>query len=189
MTILHPDGYQDSFITIRYLRQMLPEYEKLLKSAVEKKKENRSFFEKLKKIPGRDLDALFNDLHEEAFEKVDCLKCANCCKTTGPLLKNKDIDRLSEQLRVKPANFVSEHLRIDEDNDYVFKKMPCPFLKDDNYCSVYSARPNACREYPHTDQRNIRSILPITYLNSMICPAVALIVEELKGSVNTLGQR
>ena len=169
---------------------MLPEYEKLLKVAVEKKKENKSFFEKLKKIPGRELDNLMHDLHEEAFKKIDCLKCANCCKTTGPLLKNKDIDRLSEiRLIISLPAVVSESLRIDEDNDYVFKKMPCPFLKDDNYCSVYSARPNACREYPHTDQRNIRSILPITYLNSMICPAVALIVEDLKVEVNSLGQR
>jgi uncharacterized protein len=163
---------------------MIPEYEKVLKVAVERKKENKSFFEKLKKIPGRDLDTLVHELHEKAFEKIDCLKCANCCKTTGPLLKNKDIERLSEHLRIKPANFVSEYLRIDEDNDYVFKKMPCPFLQSDNCCSVYSSRPNACREYPHTDQRNIRSILPITYLNSMICPAVALIIEEMKTNYN-----
>ncbi|MBP6532853.1 MAG: YkgJ family cysteine cluster protein [Bacteroidia bacterium] len=162
---------------------MIPEYEKLLKVAVERKKENKSFFEKLKKIPGRDLDTLVHELHEKAFEQIDCLKCANCCKTTGPLLKNKDIERLSEHLRIKPANFVSEHLRIDEDNDYVFKKMPCTFLKEDNCCSVYSARPNACRQYPHTDQRDIRSILPLTYLNSMICPAVAFIIEELKGEL------
>ena len=86
-------------------------------------------------------------------------------------------------LRVKPANFVSEYLRIDEDNDYVFKKMPCVFLKEDNCCSVYSARPNACRQYPHTDQRDIRSILPLTFLNSMICPAVAFVVEELKREI------
>jgi len=162
---------------------MIPEYEKLLKVAVERKKENKSFFEKLKKIPGRDLDTLVHELHEKAFEKIDCLKCANCCKTTGPLLKNKDIERLSEHLRIKPANFVSEYLWIDEDNDYVFKKMPCTFLKEDNSCSVYSARPNACRQYPHTDQRDIRSILPLTYLNSMICPAVAFIIEELKGEL------
>ncbi len=31
---------------------------------------------------------------------------------------------------------------------------PCPFLGDDNYCSVYEARPKACREYPHTDRKN-----------------------------------
>jgi len=159
---------------------MIDEYKKHLETATAKKKENKVFFEKLKKIPGRELDNLVHQLHEEAFQAIDCLKCANCCKTTGPLLKNKDIDKLFVHLRMRPNKFVTDYLRIDEDNDYVFKKMPCPFLKDDNYCSVYSARPNACREYPHTDQRNIRSILPITYLNSMICPAVAFIVEEMK---------
>ena len=162
---------------------MLPEYKKLLEIAVKNKRENKSFFEKLKKVPGRDLDNRVHELHEKAFTKIDCLKCANCCKSTGPLLKNKDIERLSEQLRIKPSNFVSDYLRIDEDSDYVFQKMPCTFLQDDNCCSVYSARPNACRQYPHTDQSDIRSILPLTFLNSMICPAVSFVVEELKGLV------
>ena len=162
---------------------MLQEYKLLLESSIKKKKENKLFFELLKKIPPAKLDDVTHRLHEEAFEKIDCLKCANCCKTTGPLLKNKDIDNLAKHEKIKPGVFADKYLRIDEDHDYVFKKIPCPFLKEDNYCSVYSARPNACREYPHTDQRNIRSILSITYLNSMICPAVVMVVEGLKKEV------
>jgi Fe-S-cluster containining protein len=159
---------------------MKDEYKKLLEIARSKKKENKTFFEALKKIPSGKLDQTFHELHEEAFEKIDCLQCANCCRTTGPLLREKDIQRLSDHLKKRPAVFTSENLRIDEDNDYVFTKMPCPFLKEDNHCSVYSARPNACREYPHTDQREVRSILPLTYENTMICPAVSYIVEEMK---------
>ncbi|MEZ5067203.1 MAG: YkgJ family cysteine cluster protein [Bacteroidia bacterium] len=37
----------------------------------------------------------------------------------------------------------------------VLKKSPCPFLLDDNHCSIYSIRPQACREYPHTIRKNI----------------------------------
>ncbi len=159
---------------------MIPEYKKLIEIARSKKKENKIFFESLKKIPPAKLDEITHQLHEEAFEKIDCLKCANCCATTGPLLKNKDIQNLAHHLKKRPGVFTDEYLKVDEDNDYVFKQMPCPFLNTDNYCSVYSARPNACREYPHTDQRNIKSILAITYLNSMICPAVAVVVERLK---------
>jgi hypothetical protein len=163
---------------------VLPEYKLLLERSTAQRKETKSLFEKLRKMPGRELDEMVHQFHDEAFEEIDCLKCANCCRGTGPLLKNKDIDKLSAELRKKPADFVQEYLRIDEDNDYVFKSMPCPFLKDDNYCKVYSARPNACAQFPHTDQRDIRSILSITLLNSMICPAVAKVVEKLKAEAS-----
>ena len=162
---------------------MNPSYRKLIESARSKKKENKLFFEKLRTVNPRELDTLTNDLHDKAFETIDCLQCANCCTTTGPLLKNRDIETLSSHLKLRPAEFTDKYLRIDEDHDYVFKSMPCPFLKSDNYCSVYSARPNACRDYPHTQQRDIRSKLAITYENSMICPAVPMVVEGLKKEI------
>jgi len=163
---------------------LLPEYEKILDNAKRSKKENKAFLDKLKKVRPPDLDVVTNKFHEEAFEHIDCLKCANCCNTTGPMLKNRDIAALSKHFKLRESEFTSKYLRTDEDGDYVFKSMPCPFLKSDNYCSVYSARPNACREYPHTQQRDIVGKIPITYLNSMICPAVAVVVEKLKKRYN-----
>ncbi len=159
---------------------LLAEYEKILNAAKLTKKENKVFLDKLRKAKPADLDIVTNKFHDEAFEKIDCLKCANCCTTTGPMLKNRDIAALARHFKLREAEFSTRYLRIDEDGDYVFKSMPCPFLKSDNYCSVYSARPNACREYPHTQQRDIAGKIPITYLNSMICPAVATVVEKLK---------
>lgn len=155
-------------------------YQPIIDSAKSKKKENKKFFDKLKLSKNPNLDRIVNDLHEKVFEEIDCLKCANCCTTTGPLLKNKDIERLADHQKMRPADFTEKHVRIDEDNDYVFKKMPCPFLKEDNYCSVYESRPSACREYPHTQQKDFRQKMAITFHNTMICPGVALIVEELK---------
>jgi Fe-S-cluster containining protein len=155
-------------------------YVLILEQSGRMKKENKVFLDKIKKNKPKDLDVVTNEFHDEAFAVIDCLKCANCCVTTGPLLKNKDIGLLSKNFRMREAEFTAKYLRIDEDGDFVFKQMPCPFLKEDNYCSVYSSRPNACREYPHTQQRNIAQKIPITYLNSMICPAVAVIVEKLK---------
>jgi Fe-S-cluster containining protein len=144
------------------------------------KPENKRFFEKLKKNPPKDLDRQFETLHDEAFEHIDCLTCANCCKTTGPLFKQKDIERLASHLRMRPAQFVDQYLHIDEDNDYVLNVLPCPFLGPDNYCSVYEHRPNACREYPHTNQRKMHTIFKETLNNTAICPAVFEIVEKLK---------
>ncbi len=159
---------------------MILEYENYLKQATAKKSENKKFLDKLKKQKPKDLDIICNQYHEEVFENIDCLKCANCCSSTGPLFLDKDIDRLAKHLRIRPSDFTENYLRIDEDNDYVFKSVPCPFLGTDKYCSVYESRPNACREFPHTQQRNMAQKMSITYLNTMICPAVYLIVEELK---------
>lgn len=155
-------------------------YLKLLDVAIAGRKANKKFLEQLRKTKPADLDQITNRLHDEAFEVIDCLECGNCCRTTGPLLLNKDIDRLAKHKGLRPSEFTEQYLRVDEDHDYVFKSMPCPFLGNDNYCSVYEDRPNACRDYPHTQQRKIISKLSITYHNSMICPAVAKVVEGLK---------
>jgi Fe-S-cluster containining protein len=159
---------------------MIDEYKNYLKLATAKKSENKKFLDKLKKQKPKDLDIICNQYHEEVFENIDCLKCANCCSGTGPLFLDKDIDRLAKHLRIRPSEFSENYLRIDEDKDYVFKSVPCPFLGTDKYCSVYESRPNACREFPHTQQRNMAQKMSITYLNTMICPAVYLVVEELK---------
>ncbi|HRH65358.1 MAG TPA: YkgJ family cysteine cluster protein [Bacteroidia bacterium] len=159
---------------------MNPEYAKKIEQAKAQRNENKSFFARVKKRKPSDLDRITNELHYQAFEHIDCLQCANCCRTTGPLLRGKDIDSLAAHFRFRPADFTEKYLRIDEDNDYVFKSMPCPFLGPDNYCSVYEYRPGACRDYPHTQQRDIRQKLDITLENTMICPAVAEVVEGLK---------
>jgi hypothetical protein len=159
---------------------MHPDYDKYLNNAIRKKSENKKFLDKIKKQKPKDLDVVCNEFHDLAFETIDCLSCSNCCRGTGPLFLDKDIERLSKHLRIRPAEFTETYLKIDEDKDYVFKSVPCPFLGNDHYCSVYESRPNACREFPHTQQRNIAQKLGITYLNSMICPAVAIVVEELK---------
>jgi hypothetical protein len=159
---------------------MISDYKKIIVKAEKLKTENKKFLEKVKKLAPKDLDIITNELHEQTFEKIDCLQCANCCYTTGPLLLNKDIDRLAKTFKTKPSIFAEHYLKIDEDNDYVFKQIPCVFLGNDKYCTVYNDRPNACREFPHTQQRNILQKLKITYLNTTICPAVALIVDGLK---------
>jgi hypothetical protein len=92
----------------------------------------------------------------------------------------KDIEVLSTALKLKPGAFIDKYLRIDEDGDYVFKGMPCPFLADDNYCHVYKYRPKACREFPHTDRRKFYQINHLTIKNVAICPAAFEIVEKLK---------
>lgn len=133
---------------------------------------------RLRKMKPKELDSIFLELHEKGFKHIDCLECANCCRSLGPRLTDIDISRLSTYLKLKTSDFISQYLKIDEDKDYVFKTMPCPFLMDDNYCMVYKSRPKACREYPHTNQKNVKSILSVCVKNIETCPVVKEIFES-----------
>jgi len=154
--------------------------------AGKKHKETSAFLARLKQRPPNHLDQTLEGIHEDVFEQTDCLSCGNCCRTTGPLLLEKDIETLASHLKIKPGKFIDQYLRIDEDKDYVFKSMPCPFLGSDNYCSVYEYRPKACREFPHTNRRKFYQINHLTIKNVAICPAAFEIVERLKQKVNSI---
>jgi Fe-S-cluster containining protein len=143
-------------------------------------KSTKKFFTLLRRKPPKDLDGIMMILHENEFERIDCLHCANCCKTTGPLFTDKDIVRIAKHLRMKPMHFIDSYLRIDEDNDYVLQSVPCSFLGEDNYCSIYNVRPKACREFPHTNRKKFHQISNLTMKNVAICPAAFNIVEEMK---------
>ena len=160
-------------------RQLLADLDKRAEKAAPS---TQKLFKQLKKRKPRNLDEVVHTAHEEVFEYIDCLECANCCKTLGPRITDGDIARLAKHLRIKPSKVVDEYLRIDEDGDYVFKSMPCPFLMPDNYCMVYESRPRACREYPHTDRKRFYQILDLTRKNVATCPAVYEIVERIKAA-------
>jgi Fe-S-cluster containining protein len=145
-----------------------------------KEQENRKFLGQLKKKNSRKVDDLFHNVHDDVFKEVDCLQCANCCKTTSPIFYENDVERIARAVRMKPGDFVEKYLRIDEDGDYVLKSSPCPFLTEHNYCSVYADRPKACREYPHTDRKKMVQITELTLKNTLVCPAVFEMVERLK---------
>ena len=142
--------------------------------------ETTSLVNKLKRKKPKTLDNFVHNLHDEAFDEFDCLDCANCCKTIGPRLTNKDIERLAKHLKMKLSVFMSQYILTDEDGDFVFKEHPCPFLMPDNYCMVYENRPKACREYPHTDRKRFYQILELSHKNCETCPVVSDIFQELK---------
>ncbi len=161
--------------------------DKILKNlgvnAKDKHNENKKYLDKLKKKPPRDLDYQMQEIHDNVFKKTDCLTCANCCKTTGPLFTSHDIERIAKYLKMKPHQFTQQYLRIDEDNDSVLKSLPCTFLDDQNYCMIYEVRPKACREYPHTDRKKFNQITALTLKNVSICPAAFQVVEQMKKKI------
>lgn len=160
-----------------------PPLNELAKLVKDKQPENKKFFDKLKKKTPKNLDYLMQDLHDTEFKKTNCLDCANCCKTTGPLFTTADVERISKHLKQKPQQFIDRYLRIDEENDYVLQTVPCTFLYTDNSCSIYNVRPKACREFPHTDRKKFQQINNLTLQNIAICPAAYNIVEAMKKKI------
>lgn len=155
----------------------LKEFSRQSKTEIER---NKKFLLSLKKRDPRKVDDAFHTLHEAVFDEMDCLECANCCKTTSPIFYDTDIERLAKALRMKAVDFADKYLKIDEEGDQVLKTSPCAFLDSENYCTVYEARPKSCREYPHTDRKKMVQIMELTHRNTQVCPAVFEIVERLK---------
>ena len=119
------------------------------------------------------------ELHEQAFSKIDCLQCANCCKNYSPRFKTPDIKRIAKRLKIKEGELAERYLRLDEEGDYVVKQTPCPFLGVDNACSIYEDRPSDCRRYPYTDEDVLLKRTNITLKNAIVCPAVYTVLEKL----------
>jgi Fe-S-cluster containining protein len=160
------------------------EIKSLSENKERKKKAYTKTIQQLKKLKPFDADELFHTQHDAVFSEIDCLHCGNCCKTTPPLLLNEDITRISKSLNIPVQKFMQKYVVKDEDGDLVFNKTPCPFLGSDNYCSIYSTRPNACREYPHTNRKKMHQIFDLTIANAFVCPAVARIFQNIE---ETLG--
>jgi len=166
---------------IKITVQTIVNTEKLFISAQKNEAAFKQFFNKnRKKI--ENADELVLQLHRQAFRETDCLQCANCCRTLGPRITFRDIDQMAKALRIKPSKVIENYLKTDEDGDYVFRSMPCPFLMDDNYCSIYENRPKACREYPHTDRRKFYQIYHLTVKNAYTCPVAYFVLDNLRKS-------
>ncbi len=128
----------------------------------------------LKALPG---------LHEEAFSKIDCLQCANCCKNYSPRFKTPDIKRISKVLGLRESEFIEKYLLVDEEGDFVVNTKPCPFLGADNFCSIYEDRPSDCRRFPYTDEDVIIKRKELTLKNSTFCPITYYVLENLTKAI------
>ncbi len=147
-----------------------------------RRKEFEKVVSSLRKMRPKEAENLISRLDEELFSEIDCLECGNCCRTLGPRIRNRDIQNLASELRMGTRGFINTYLKRDEEGDFIFKRMPCPFLGNSHICSVYPIRPGACVDYPHTNGRQVQSNLGLLIKNSETCPVVYEILNRL--SVN-----
>ncbi len=133
----------------------------------------------LKKIKLQKALKWLPELHEEAFQQINCLDCAGCCKQYSPRFKTPDIKRIARFLQMKEGVFIETFLRLDEEGDYVTQQAPCPFLQENNTCRIYDVRPSDCSRFPYTDEDVLLKRQHITLKNATFCPAVVFVLEGL----------
>ena len=143
-------------------------------------KEDTKYLRRLREKNPKKLDEMFRTLHDEVFADIECLECANCCKSISPRFMKRDIERIAKHFNMHPKTFRIRYLTQDEDDEWVLQKTPCPFLGPENVCTIYEVRPKACAEYPHTNVKNMRGHLTVARRNLSICPAVFEIVGRLR---------
>jgi len=119
------------------------------------------------------------DTHQKVFSEMDCLQCANCCKTIPPIISKRDTKRIAKHLGMSTSEFEQTYVRLDEDGDRVFRQSPCSFLQEDNTCRIYEVRPAACRAYPHSGDFDFFNHINLHKRNFRHCPALFEIARRL----------
>ena len=123
------------------------------------------------------LMAVVHGLTQEVTARIDCTQCANCCRTTTTSVTMEDMERLAGALGLDVPALQNTYLEQDEQGDWQLPA-PCGLLAG-NLCSVYDARPDACREYPHL-HNDFRAASISRIENAYICPIVFNVIQGMK---------
>ena len=148
-------------------------------------KQLKSFLTKIQKRAPKGLDQLTQKLSKEVWAEVDCLTCANCCKSMSPTFTKTDIKRISAHLKMTPASFTAAYLEYDKkDNDWINISRPCQFLNlKSNMCSIYEVRPADCSGFPHLTKKKMTEYMHVHKQNIEYCPATYKMVEKMKALI------
>ena len=98
-----------------------------------------------------------------------------------PGLTDEDIARIAGHLGLSRDAFIATYLEVDPlEGEHRTNATPCPFLGGDDRCTIYDVRPQACREFPHTDKEGFIWRTYLHSANTRSCPAVYRIVTRLR---------
>ncbi len=150
------------------------------------KKAFKRFLGKIEKNPPRNLDKTAQLIDAEVWKEVDCLSCANCCKSMSPTFTAKDIKRIAAYFEMSITDFKEKWLYYDKkDGDWMNTKQPCQFLNlQNNMCSIYEVRPADCSGFPHLKKKKMTEYIHVHQQNVEYCPATFKMVEKMMERLN-----
>ena len=156
-----------------------------LKSFKQKAKKHeksfKSFLSKIGRKPPQDLDKNAVVIDAEVWKEVDCLSCANCCKSMSPTFTAADTKRIAAHFSITPKEFKEKWLEYDaKDKDWVNVSQPCQFLNlSTNMCAIYEVRPADCAGFTHLKKKKFVEYLHVHKQNISYCPATFKMVEKM----------
>ena len=162
--------------------ELLTDLKEVERQASVKWDENQRLRQWLKSLPEGQAQDMMERISRQVSSKIDCRTCANCCQALTITPKPTDIKRLADHLKMDPYLLRQKYMKKDHEGDLVFKQRPCPFLKQ-HKCSVYEARPETCRSYPHMESAHMAGRGWHILENTFICPIVFNTYEMLKRQI------
>ncbi|MCA6490902.1 MAG: YkgJ family cysteine cluster protein [Chitinophagaceae bacterium] len=142
----------------------------------------KRFLGRVEKKPPRGLDKLAEEIDAAVWKEVNCLSCANCCKSMTPTFTTTDIKRIANHFEMTPAQFKEKYLEFDKkEGDWMNKKQPCQFLDlKTHFCSIYEIRPADCAGFPHLKKKKMTEYIHVHQQNISYCPATFKMVEKMQ---------
>ncbi len=145
--------------------------------------ENYAFSLFLERFEENMVDHKVFALNQLVSKQIDCTKCGNCCRGLLINVEYDDKVKLAAHLGLNEMVFTEKYIETSNGGVSVFNTIPCHFLSE-NKCTVYEARPDGCREFPHLHKPGFNKRLFNVMDSYKRCPIVFNVVEELKKELN-----
>ena len=154
------------------------------------KRRVKGFLARLEKKPPRGLDRMIQQADREVWKDINCLDCANCCKTMSPTYTRPDVLRIAKHLGMTEKAFRAKWLYRDKTGDWMNTSQPCQFLDlSSNKCNIYAVRPKDCSGFPHHNKKRMVDYMHMYKQNIEYCPATYRVVEMVFDKLQDLAQR
>ena len=135
----------------------------------------------------------FQIIAQEIERQIDCTQCANCCRQMMVEVTPEEIESIAAALGVTVQELMRQHI-APEPGDSRQKVMRtehggCTFLNG-NLCSIYEARPAACREFPHVavGAHTLGARMESISRHASVCPILYYSIEAYKRQTGYHGQ-
>jgi len=84
------------------------------------------------------------------MKRFECQQCGGCCRQNGDLrLLPEDIDKIASYFGISNEDMINRYNinNIDGKLYFIDTHGCCPFLAEDNKCSIQEAKPFFCAKY------------------------------------------
>lgn len=158
------------------------EAKRLAEKKLDENYDFRSYIKGYLKWNDKKLDATVHEILMDVKKYIDCSKCRNCCIESTASMETDEISGVAAKLGMSVDDFSDKFLTKNHFGNLVANETPCPFFKDMN-CILGDSKPDSCKEFPflHRDEFRSRSLGVVA--NTVLCPIVYNVIEELKAEV------